>query len=140
MELDANKLIDKIGELKGKIGKFAEEAEGFVERAKDSYTQIANISAQTKQDLNDILKSKQLARTYGYTWIGDIKLVWGTGESKTDDSQRFIFVPDGFREDCFTVITELPGVVEKIDQKGFTFNRMDDYNGKRNFTFIAIGN
>lgn len=95
-----------------------------------------------EKDANDILSKlkmfEQLPATEGYARLGHIKFVWGNGLSTSDNNEKFIFKPDGFK-DCFTVITSLAGEVKKKSNSGFTFNRVDGYGGNIYFTYVAIG-
>ena len=119
-----------------------EQAEGFL-------YDIEKNKAAADQLLSDLKKASidQLAEKDGYTWVGSIKFVWGTRESTIDKDQEFMFKPAGksdklnFKKECFTVITSLASTSGRVPcgLTGFTLDRVDGYNGKEVFTFVAIG-
>jgi hypothetical protein len=74
----------------------------------------------------------------GYCWVGNILYQWGSRTSTSDDSEPFGF-PIAFPNACFTVNPNLPGVVTS-SKTGFTVDRLNDYAGTIQFTFLAIGN
>ena len=124
----------------------AKEAIGpkIVEEAEATLKVLREDKNRAEDILSDMKYFDQLADKAGYAWVGSIKFVWGTRESTSDDDQEFSFKPNGksdelnFKNECFTVITSLPGSI-RADKTKFTFNRMNDYKGNHSFTFVAIG-
>ncbi|MCP4263534.1 MAG: hypothetical protein GY774_39410 [Planctomycetes bacterium] len=120
-----------------------------------SNTTIQNLTEDTihlhgetfehEKDANDILsklkKFEQDPSKNGYACLGSIKLIWGTETSRAgvDGNQRFSFKKP-FENNCFTVIPSLAGEIRSRDKTSFVFNRVDGYDGKHSFTYVAIGN
>jgi hypothetical protein len=94
----------------------------------------------SNQKIEQIHEHRQNAIDGGFTWIGNIALIWGTHTSTKSSGEVFPIGWDHFQNDCFTVLTSLPGeVVILDDNKSFRFNRIFGYSGSRDFTFLAIG-
>ena len=73
----------------------------------------------------------------GHAWVGGILVQWGVDVSTSDDDQDFYF-PTPFPTQCFAVTFSIPGVATR-DLSFFTVNRMDNYSGAQEFSYMAIG-
>jgi hypothetical protein len=91
-------------------------------------------------DLKTDLEKHQLAKPNGYASIGGIKIMWGTSTSSADVAEPFDFGSVGFPNTCFAVVTSLAGKVEIRSKQQFTLDRINDYKGSHQFTYVAIGN
>jgi len=146
---DANDLVFKIGSLKGRAEESAKDAEGFVadantyvQKAQESYKKIIGYETDVEK-LSELLKLKrfdQLGDSNDYAWVGDTKFVWGTEMSKP--GVEWFDFKDSFDNNCFFVITTLPGYVYDMNESGFKYQRMtaiDKPGEKHQFWYMAIG-
>lgn len=129
--------------------KSAKEAIGteIIEKAKDTLRNIEADKEQANEILSGMQNFNQFADKNGYAWVGSIKFVWGTRDSTKDKDERFPFKLGGkseefnFKNECFTVVTSLAANSgsPQCKKDSFTLNRVDGYEGKIGFNFVAIG-
>jgi len=150
-----SELLVEIENLEAQAKAFATDAKTYVKQAREDIdrikkeveplvvksirTELANLEL-SEQTIKLIHDHHQNAIDGGFTWIGKIVLIWGTRTSTKSSGEVFPIGWDHFPNDCFTVLTSLPGeVVILDDNKSFRFNRILGYSGNRDFTFLAIG-
>ncbi|UCE07287.1 MAG: hypothetical protein JSW07_04445 [bacterium] len=150
-----SELVPEIKNLEGQAKALVTETNTYLKQAREDIDTIKKElepllvksiqSELTNRGLSDqkieqIHDHHQNAIDGGFTWIGNIALIWGTHKSTKDSSEVFPIGWNHFPNDCFTVLTSLPGeVVILEDNKHFRFNRLQGYTGTREFTFLAIG-
>lgn len=136
----AEELVADANRSNAAIGKMKEQA-GL------SIKSINDIEKEAEKKLSEMGPGKQLVDPNGYTWVGDIKVIWGTEMSERDRGETFEFEDQGFPNACFAVITNLPGTIYEPDSPKyqpnthFRLDRIGDLRGggPRVFTYVAIG-
>jgi len=146
LETDASELVVGIENLEGQAKGLVKGTNKYVKQARDD---IDKIKVEVESQLSK-LKTEQIHQHHqyvvpgdpnGFTWIGDIALIWGTRTSTKSGGEEFRIGWDHFPNDCFTVLTSLAGAVDIMDDnKNFRFTRLKSYSNRRlKFTFLAIG-
>lgn len=134
-------VVNYIGKvMEEQIGKGTrDEITQFRDDSRSLKDEILGIKTQAKEILSQLKRFDQHASQNGYAWVGDIKLVWGTGKSTSNYPEKFTF-EEPFDNNCFAVVPGIPGYVNKKDVKGFEFDRLQEFSGTKDFEYLAIGN